>query len=93
MGMSRASRSKSPPCPCGGTCRCHVPSNDTWVGVGMMGVLAGVLLVWALIPGSPSKRVIHVGGRVCEVQFVATGRHCTGTGFCSDEGYEEAVCP
>ena len=96
FGAMRASRNREPepPCPCGGRCLCHRPSEESlwWLVLLLLPVAALVGL--AFIPkDQPERRTIHVGPKICLVRFVRTNVSCTATGFCRDRGYEEAVCP
>ena len=90
------SQKPAKPCPCGGKCLCHRPSSEEsfWWFLLILGLPVAGLVGLAFIPKDPpEKRTIHVGSKVCEVKFVKTSLSCTSTGFCRDQGYEEAVCP
>lgn len=95
FGAMRSSRRRSStPCPCNNTCRCHIPKPMDGVSLFLL-ILAFFLIV--VVPLSigyyndkhPNKRYIHVGDKICEVQYVETGHTSTGASW----GYEKAICP
>jgi len=94
--MRSRSRGPSTPCPCGGSCRCHRPIEKMPLAMKIFFVLAIPTIIYCgykLQTTPRPKRTIRVGEKTCEVRFVRTGQSCTSTGFCTDRGYDEAVCP
>jgi hypothetical protein len=90
FGQMRKRSRPGPPCPCGGKCDCHRPTDDRWlVPLILLGLAALVLVIVVCGQAKAPVRHIMVDGKQCTVHWVTD--HCTSTGACS--GHDEAICP
>ena len=85
-------------CPCKQTCLCHRPEPGIpfWIVPVFFLVLFGGIALCGPLPSAPNKRYVRVGTKICEVFFMRTGRTCAHHLLhdeCTDEGYDQAICP
>ena len=97
MRKSSGSRAESvKPCPCGGKCLCHKPSDIDFESVFLIGL--SIIFILAFIIGysflgsrvhQTRPETIYVGNEECEICFKQTGSTSTGAPI----GHNEVICP
>jgi hypothetical protein len=90
---SRTKYKPLPPCPCGGSCRCHIPgpkwtSIEYILGAIWVASLIGFISILVFWPKAEPQH-IQVDGKDCIVKHITD--NCTSTGAC--RGHDIAICP
>ena len=95
FGQMKRRREPSKPCPCSGTCLCHIPRKESWevwllCFVGFAGLVCFPYLMYQIGHHPPrGYQHIEVNGQDCIVEKKIDGVSGTGASY----GHDITVCP